>query len=710
MTPPIRILMVSDVSPLTIRGGAERVLWEEARRLAQRGHRIRLACRQLSPDAPLAMELDGVFIHHFPHDRRSPWHALTSAIRQARDAVEHLLAEEPCDVLYLHQPLAGRGALAVPAARQVPCLYNFLSPSPLEYSSRTGMTSLHHGGLRGRGTQALLWWIERACLGSAEKIRVLSRFSADQLWRLYRITADRLELIPGAADLDRFHPAANREALRRRLHLPLDRPLLFSVRNLEARMGLDTLIRALACLRQSIPEFLLTIGGTGSRREELEELARSLGLRDHVRFLGYLPDSDLPSYYQASDLFVLPTRELEGFGLIAVESLACGTPVLGTPVGAIPEILRPLDPSLLMGAATPEAMAESLSALLLRMREKPDDWARLRADCRRYAESHYGWEAAVSRLEATLFRLKDGIGSAPVPGSPCPGCGGTAWIPAPAFAGSNYWRCPEYGMGRRGEIPDASTLREIYETDYPRHFDPAQIAPVRSRLFETLLDRMQTLQSPGRLLDVGCGGGQFVRAACDRGWRAMGMDLSRQACVAADRIGIIATQAAAQAVPFQSGRMQAVSLVNVLDHTADPLPVLLEAYRVLCTEGLLVIRVPNAAFHRPCLRFLTALGPLARLRGWDRKPIHHLFPMTPGSLASMVSLAGFRVLAMRNSLAAIEGDGPRGEGSFLSGPTAQRLLVGLAVILCWVSAGHCLRGPSIELYAQRPTSPNGEAG
>ena len=190
----------------------------------------------------------------------------------------------------------------------------------------------------------------------------------------------------------------------------------------------------------------------------------------------------------------------------------------------------------------------------------------------------------------------------------------------------------------------------------------------------------------------------------------MGTDLSRQACVAADRIGIRATQAAAQAVPFRSGRMQAVSLVNVLDHTADPLLVLLEAYRVLCTKGLLVIRVPNAAFHRPCLRFLTALGPLARLRGWDRKPIHHLFPMTPGSLSRMVSRAGFRVLATRNSLLAIEGDGPGEEGSFLSGPTAQRLLVGLVAVLCWVSAGRCLCGPSIELYAQRPTSPDGEAG
>lgn len=710
MTSPLRILVVSDVSPMTIRGGAERVLWEQASRLAAYGHRVRILSR--SPDEGISntIERQGVSVSHFPCDRSTPLRFLLSSIRSARNAANQLLNDEPADVLHFHQPFSAYGVLRSTQIEGIPRLYTYHSPSPLEYGTRKGMTRHHRVGPIGWLAQVLLWAIERACLQRVTRIHALSDFSADLLWRLYGIPSDRIVRIPGGADTERFVPAPDRNVVRQALGLPAGIPLLLTVRNLEARMGLDTLIRALATLRQTTPDMLLLIGGTGSLRSQLESLVESLQLQAYVRFLGFIPDADLPRYYQAADAFVLPTRELEGFGLTTVEALACGTPVLGTAVGATPEILRPLDPSLLMRATTPEAMAESLATLLFRMREKPNDWTRLRADCRRHAESHYGWEGAVSRLEAALFRLKDGIGSAPVPGSPCPGCGATAWIPAPAFAGSNYWRCSECGMGRRGEIPDASTLRKIYETDYPRHFDPTQIARARTGLFETILDRMQTLQSPGRLLDVGCGGGQFVRAACDRGWRVMGTDISRQACVAADRIGIRATQAAAQAVPFQSGWMQAVSLVNVLDHTADPLAVLLEAYRVLCTKGLLVIRVPNAAFHRPCLRFLSALGPLARLRGWDRKPIHHLFPMTPGSLARMVSRAGFRVLATRNSLAAIEGDGPGGEGSFLSGPTAQRLLVGLAAILCWVSAGRCLYAPSIELYAQRLTSPDGEAG
>src|SRR5207249_11624167 len=60
-------------------------------------------------------------------------------------------------------------------------------------------------------------------------------------------------------------------------------------------------------------------------------------------FLGFIPDETLPSYYHAADVFVLPTRELEGFGLVTVEALACGTPVLGTPVGATPEVLSGLE-------------------------------------------------------------------------------------------------------------------------------------------------------------------------------------------------------------------------------------------------------------------------------------------------------------------------------------------------------------------------------
>jgi len=170
-------------------------------------------------------------------------------------------------------------------------------------------------------------------------------------------------------------------------------------------MGLDILIQAVASLRRHFPEVLLLIGGDGSMRSHLESLTASLDLWNHVRFLGFVPEAQLPLYYQAADVFVLPTRELEGFGLVTVEALACGTPVMGTAIGATPEILEPLDPSLVFRDTTPEAMAEDLHRFLAVSQRDPAAGERLRQACRRYVETRYAWDLSVSRLEAVLNDL-----------------------------------------------------------------------------------------------------------------------------------------------------------------------------------------------------------------------------------------------------------------------------------------------------------------
>src|SRR3989475_12274177 len=107
-------------------------------------------------------------------------------------------------------------------------------------------------------------------------------------------------------------------------------------------------------------------------------------------------------------VFVLPTRELEGFGLVTVEALACGTPVLGTPVGAPPELLDPLDPRLVFPSATPEAIGERLVEFLDRLEHDPGATARLRQAARAHAERHYGWDRTVEALEAELAHLVSG--------------------------------------------------------------------------------------------------------------------------------------------------------------------------------------------------------------------------------------------------------------------------------------------------------------
>jgi glycosyltransferase involved in cell wall biosynthesis len=151
-------------------------------------------------------------------------------------------------------------------------------------------------------------------------------------------------VLPGWVDVARFRlPIEPRAVLRGRLGPPWD-PLaitFFSLRRLVPRMGLDTLIGAAAQLTRRGRSFRLVLGGEGPERANLEALAAAHGIADRVAFLGRVPDARLAACFAAADCFVLPTRALECFGLIVLESFACGVPVVGVPVGSIPELMGP---------------------------------------------------------------------------------------------------------------------------------------------------------------------------------------------------------------------------------------------------------------------------------------------------------------------------------------------------------------------------------
>src|SRR5438105_14076750 len=113
-------------------------------------------------------------------------------------------------------------------------------------------------------------------------------------------------------------------------------------------MGLDILVEAWAIVVRAHQDAVLALVGDGESRGSLERMALQLGLSDNIRFLGKVDDRELVHWYRAADVSVIPSVALEGFGLVILESLACGTPVIGTDVGGIPEALRPLAPTLIV--------------------------------------------------------------------------------------------------------------------------------------------------------------------------------------------------------------------------------------------------------------------------------------------------------------------------------------------------------------------------
>lgn len=693
----MKVLVVADVSPLRVIGGGERVLGELAGRLASRGHDVRIVSRAAEGE-PASVIHQGVSVRQFSVDRRSLLRFIRSSIVQARRAVAEEINTQGADVLHVHQPLSALGALTSPAGRGRPSLYTFHSPAPLEYRSRQGTSALHRGGPTGAVAVAALRMIERAALTRATRIHVLSDFSAGLLWRLYRIGGERVVRIPGGVDIERFRPLADRAALRRSLGLPVTGPVLLTVRNLEPRMGLDTLLGAVDRVRRRRPGVLLLVGGAGSQRPRLDAMATALGLSVHVRFLGFLADTDLARYYAAADAFLLPTRELEGFGLVTVEALACGTPVLGTPVGATPEILTPLDPGLIFRETSAEVMADDLGRFLDGLERDPEAAAQRRQACRRHAET-YGWPRAVGDVERALAALA-GTGGAPAPR--CAVCGAVtdngAW-----YRSRQYRLCSCCGTAVAPVLPAAARVREVYEREYPLQFAPERIAPARRELFAALLERLARLTCARRLLDLGCGGGHLMVTAGDRGWRCVGADLAGWACAAAGQAsGRPVIQADSAAVPVREATADAVTLVNVLDHVVDPARVLAEAHRVLADGGVLIVRVPNGIFHRACLRAAAWLGPLGRLGALGTYPVFHLFSFTAAGLRRLVTAAGFEILEVCNS--PLIAEGPEAAAA-----PARRLPGGLRMLVARatgaaarLSGGRWLLAPSIELYARRP--------
>ena len=247
--------------------------------------------------------------------------------------------------------------------------------------------------------------LERRCLRRTDRITAFSDYTRGLIRRMHgSVIADRVRVIHGWADLSHFRIVPDRAAARTRLGWPVDVPLFFTLRRLVPRMGLDRLIEALSLVNKAGRRCHLVIAGDGPLRGDLRRLAGDLGLESSVQFVGRVDDAALPMMYGAADAFVLPTRALECFGLIAVEALACGVPVLATPTGAIPEIINRIEPQWLARNTGAEAIGDLLARFL------EDRLPRHSAsDLRAHVQSRYALDDRVAELAgAALGTPADG--------------------------------------------------------------------------------------------------------------------------------------------------------------------------------------------------------------------------------------------------------------------------------------------------------------
>ena len=401
----MNVVLLAEVTVEQVIGGAERVLRQQALGLAKLGHHVCVVARAPFESAEVELSIGSVSERRYSVKRTSEPAFVWSSVQNSLRAFDLTMQGSSVDVAMIHQSLAGLGPILFRYGKVNRWVYVCHSLAHEEYLARAERAATTHERARRRLSVRARRWIERMVIRRCHHVIVLSEFMKQQVIATHGIIPKSITVVPGAADPAMFCPPQDRNEIRRELKLPENRTVLFTVRNLVPRMGLEHLLEAMTMLGEEPRDLLLLIGGDGQLRSRLQEHISSKGLQDAVRLLGFVPEDQLAKYYQASDLVVMPTRQLEGFGLVTVEALACGTPVMGTPIGAIPEVLSTVDPMFVTEGTDAASLAKTLRLILKRFRSQPGERERWSKKGRAVVEQRYNWAAHTADLDRLFVRL-----------------------------------------------------------------------------------------------------------------------------------------------------------------------------------------------------------------------------------------------------------------------------------------------------------------
>jgi len=223
----------------------------------------------------------------------------------------------------------------------------------------------------------------------------------------YDVPAGHIAMIPPGIDESRYTPITQVEIGVARRRIKFRKHDVYTVGRAAANKGYDLLIRALPELRELVPNarLQLAIGANSDddqrRVDKWKTLTREIGVADHVRWLGHIPDSSMAQYYRAAPVFALPSR-YEPFGMTAVEAMACGTPCVVTVHGGLEEMFDFGSHALFADPKRPREFAVMLSMPLRypRLRE------RLSIAGARFARRMYGWRGIARRTVTTFEQAR----------------------------------------------------------------------------------------------------------------------------------------------------------------------------------------------------------------------------------------------------------------------------------------------------------------
>ena len=376
-------------------GGMNVYVRELARHLARRGISVDIFTRWTDPTLPQILPLERhARLIHIPAGPIAPLpkDELFAHVPQFIVGVDCFAVSERIDyqIIHSHYWLSGVAGLSLARRWGAPHVAMFHTLARLKQHARP----------EGQESPLRVEY-ERHIIAEADGIVVATDDELRQITALYGTPAGTVHIIPGGVDLDAFTPqdrSAARAMVARALDLD-DHPIILFVGRLDPLKGPDLLVRALAQMQS--PATLVLIGGDENdpERARLITLAHDSGVSARVRMVNAIPHENLPMYYSAADVLAVASF-YESFGLVAVEALASGTPVIAANVGGLPAIVKDGVNGALVCRRTPAAFAKRLDALLSDAPTRD----RLRAAARPSIR-HLSWPFIAAQVSAIYAKI-----------------------------------------------------------------------------------------------------------------------------------------------------------------------------------------------------------------------------------------------------------------------------------------------------------------
>ena len=369
-------------------GGMNIYVLESAQRMAAMGVSVDIFTRRTDPAAPEIVEISpGVRVRHFDcgHGTLTK-EQLPIHISGLSQEFSRIMRTENYDVIHSHYWLSGK--VAMPAAKELDI--------PLVHTMHT-MARVKNLNLAEGETPEPMIRVqgETQVVAGANALIANTDAEGASLVSLYDACPDIVHVVSPGVDLYTFTPGESRSAAREFTGQPHDALVVSFVGRIQPHKGPEVLIRATSELVKHTPllrhKLIINVvgGASGANTEEvdrLKELSTWLGIDDVVRFTPPVPRVDLPHWYRAADLVIVPSYS-ESFGLVALEAQACGTPVVATAVGGLRTAVADGISGVLVDGHDPKAWSSVISRLL----QEPQRRVLLSMGAIEHA-SHFGWD------------------------------------------------------------------------------------------------------------------------------------------------------------------------------------------------------------------------------------------------------------------------------------------------------------------------------